>query len=104
MKRLLLLSLFSLAVGTACNRHKYPFNQTLPATADVQEGEKLYMQYCQKCHPDGEGGLGPSIFYLPGFAKKFQVRHGLGVMPDFDENVISDAELNKIVAYLKALD
>lgn len=104
MKRLLLFVLLGLAGSTACQRHKYPFMKEIPATADVQEGQKLYMQYCQRCHPDGEGGLGPSIYYLPGFAKKFQVRHGLGVMPAFDEKVISEQELNQIVAYLRALD
>lgn len=104
MKRLLLFILFVLAGSTACQRYKYPFLKDIPATADVQAGQKLYMQNCQKCHPDGEAGLGPSIFYLPGFVKKFQARHGLGVMPEFDEEAISDEELDKIVVYLKVLD
>ena len=104
MKRLLLFVFLLLAGSTACKRYKYPFVKEIPATADVQEGQKLYMQYCQRCHPDGEAGLGPSIFYLPSFARKFQVRHGLGVMPEFDEKVISDKELDQLMAYLKALE
>lgn len=104
MKKLFSFLAGILVVFASCKRHKYPFAKQIPATAQVQEGQKLYMQYCQRCHPDGEAGLGPSIYYLPGFAKKFQVRHGLGVMPEFDEKVISDQELDKIVLYLKELD
>jgi hypothetical protein len=39
--------------------------------------------YCYKCHPGGEAGLGPSTnaVMAPNFIRKFQVRHGLGVMP-----------------------
>lgn len=105
MKTLILsIMIFSIAViGVSCKRYKYPFSEKLPATASVQEGQKLYMHYCQKCHPFGEAGLGPSIYYLPSFSKKFQTRAGLGVMPNFPEHVISDEELNKITAYLKAL-
>lgn len=104
MKKFLSLYLIMalLLVVSAC--YKRPFASRVPQTAAVQEGQALYMQYCQKCHPDGEAGLGPSVYYVPGFAKRFQVRHGLGVMPDFDESVISDEELDKIVLYLKALD
>lgn len=89
---------------TATSCYKRPFAAEVPQTEAVQEGQVLYMQYCQKCHPDGEAGLGPSIYYVPGFAKRFQVRHGVGSMPDFDESVISDDELDKIILYLKTLD
>lgn len=102
--KLLLPGMLLLIMVTSCNRYKYPFTEKLPSTAEVQEGERLYMQYCQKCHPDGEAGLGPSIFYLPGIGKRFQTRHGLGVMPAFKEKVITDDELDKIVLYLSKLD
>jgi mono/diheme cytochrome c family protein len=89
---------------TSCSRYNLPFReQQIPATADVQEGQVLYMRYCQKCHPFGEAGLGPSVFYLPGISKKIQVRMGLGVMPSFDEHVIADDDLDKIMKYMKAL-
>ena len=49
----------------------------------VANGERLYMANCQKCHPNGEGGLAPAINSnpAPGFVKRCQMRHGLGVMP-----------------------
>ena len=73
---------------------------------DVKNGELLYMAYCQKCHPSGEGGLGPalnSLAVVPGFVKRFQVRHGLGVMPYFKKDQISKADLHDITDYMKAL-
>ena len=103
MKKLIFFLVWIVLIVVSCKTNKYPFAKQLPQTAQVQEGQKLYMQYCQKCHPDGEAGLGPSIYYLPGFAKKFQTRHGLGVMPAFDEKVISDEDLDKIILYLKEL-
>jgi len=64
-------------------------------------GEKIFMMYCYKCHPGGEAGLGPAVFYKPGFMKRFQVRHGMGVMPAFKASQISRDDLRDIVFYLK---
>ena len=61
------------------------------------------MQNCDRCHPGGEAGLGPAINSVPGFVKRFQVRHGLGAMPAFQEDRISDKELNNLLKYLKAM-
>ena len=62
------------------------------------------MAYCQKCHPSGEAGLGPSINANPApqFIKRFQMRHGLGVMPGFKKDEISKSDLHDISKYLKA--
>lgn len=73
-----------------------------PGSASVQNGEVVYMNYCQKCHPAGEAGLGPAVNPAPQFVKRFQVRHGLGVMPSFSEEVISQKDLRDLSAYLKA--
>jgi mono/diheme cytochrome c family protein len=72
---------------------------------EVLRGRQLFMQHCHKCHPMGESGLGPAINnnYGPQFLKRFQVRHGLGVMPSFDRNAISKEELRDISSYMKAL-
>lgn len=71
----------------------------------VREGQIVYMAHCQKCHPVGESGLGPAINsnLAPKFIKKFQVRHGLGMMPAFSEEDISDQDLQNIVQYMAAL-
>ncbi len=70
----------------------------------IANGERVYMVHCQKCHPAGEAGLGPSLNSNPApqFIKRFQVRHGLGVMPSFKKGEISKGDLHNISAYLKA--
>ncbi|WP_246000606.1 c-type cytochrome [Pontibacter diazotrophicus] len=110
MKRLIqyctifLLMLLLCYCGTA--RRGEPVFAPVPlADQEIARGEVVYMNYCHKCHPGGEAGLGPAINDkpLPGFMIKLQVRNGLGVMPAFKEEVIPDEELDDMVAYLKAL-
>ena len=76
----------------------------IPATESIAHGEKVFMTYCNKCHPSGEAGLGPAINSNPApqFIKRFQVRHGLGVMPSFKKDEISKEDLRGISAYLRA--
>jgi mono/diheme cytochrome c family protein len=70
----------------------------------VVNGERVYMMRCQKCHPSGEAGVGPALNSnpAPSFLKRFQVRHGLGVMPSFSTKEISRGDLHDITAYLKS--
>lgn len=75
-----------------------------PAMSDAaKRGEVVFMQYCHKCHPDGEAGLGPAINGkpLPNFLIHFQVRNGLGAMPSFGEDLIDAAALDDLLAYLE---
>ena len=69
------------------------------------QGRKIFMSYCNSCHPGGTSGLGPSLINkpLPGFAIRFQVRNGLGVMPAFSKEVLSEKEVDRIIAYIKEL-
>ena len=75
-----------------------------PTNERVMNGEKVFMAHCQKCHPGGEAGLGPSVNGNPApqFIKRFQMRHGLGVMPGFNKDEISKNDLRDISKYLKA--
>lgn len=79
-----------------------PFN---PASQQVQQGRQVFMRFCNGCHPGGEAGVGLAINNkpLPGFLIRFQVRHGLGVMPSFSEEVISDEQLDALSAFLVRL-
>jgi mono/diheme cytochrome c family protein len=63
------------------------------------------MNACHKCHPLGEGGLAPAIKDkpFPDFLKRFQVRHGLGVMPAFDKQELPEDQLRDILAYIRAM-
>ncbi len=69
------------------------------------QGEQTFARYCAACHPRGEAGLGPALNDkpLPEWMIRFQVRNGLGVMPRFSREQISDPELDAVVRYLKEL-
>jgi mono/diheme cytochrome c family protein len=73
--------------------------------SSVLNGEKIFMIHCHKCHPTGEAGLGPAINSNPApqFVKRFQMRHGIGVMPSFTKEELSRDNLHDISSYLKAL-
>ncbi|MDQ3622009.1 MAG: cytochrome c [Verrucomicrobiota bacterium] len=68
-------------------------------------GRIVFMAHCHKCHPNGEAGLGPAINDkpLPEFLMKTQTRVGLGAMPSFSREQISDDELEDLIRYLKGL-
>jgi mono/diheme cytochrome c family protein len=70
----------------------------------VAHGERVFMANCEKCHPGAEGGLGPAINANPApqLIKRFQMRHGLGVMPSFKRIEISKEDLHDISKFLRA--
>ncbi len=73
--------------------------------AQTARGREAYMTHCNRCHPGGTAGLGPAINDkpLPEFLIKTQIRAGLGAMPAFGPERISDADVNAIIAYLKMI-
>lgn len=110
-KQILALTLIATIIVTvnfsACMvRKSEPIRQKsfVPENERVANGERVYMIHCQKCHPAGEGGLGPAINSNPApqFVKRFQMRHGLGVMPPFNKGEISKKDLRDISKYLHA--
>lgn len=103
-KTFIILSLIIVAASCA-RRHSEPITGSTVdyRNARIVHGHALYDQYCQKCHPSGEAGLGPDAVNKPGFARRFQVRHGLGVMPAFKKNVISKADLKDMMVYMNDL-
>lgn len=76
-----------------------PVIVSTPAEA---RGQWVYMRHCYSCHQAGEGGLAPALnLPLPALAIRTQVRLGAGAMPAFPSNVISDAELDDLILYMK---
>lgn len=71
-------------------------------TEELEHGRVLFNQNCATCHPEGMEGVGPAIINkpLPASLMRFQIRNGVGVMPGFDEEVLSDEEVERIAAYL----
>ena len=106
MKKILVLILFfaGLVLYSCASRKSDPLigQAFIPANERIRNGEQVFMQNCQKCHPGGESGLGPGINWVPGFLKKFQTRHGMGVMPSFKKDEISKQDLRDMARFLNA--
>lgn len=75
------------------------------ADSTLVRGQQVFMDYCNGCHPGGRGGLGLAINNkpLPAFLIRFQIRKGIGAMPGFSEEVISDEDVRAVARYLVAL-
>ena len=75
------------------------------SSPEMRQGQKVFMKYCDQCHPGGEAGLAPAINNkpLPTFLMRFQVRHGVGAMPAFNQQDISEEDLDHLLTYLKEL-
>jgi mono/diheme cytochrome c family protein len=102
----IVLLVFSvLLAGCGTSRRSETLGNAPELTGAEENGRLVFMQNCNACHVGGSGSLGPSLNDkpLPEFLMRFQVRHGLGVMPSFPEDKISEAELDDLMDYLKAL-
>ncbi len=91
-------------IASCVVRRSEPLTQKYftPSNDRIANGEVVFMANCAKCHPGGESGLGPAINSNPApqFIKRFQMRHGLGVMPGFKKDEISKKDLKDISKYL----
>lgn len=96
-----------IAASSACAsaRRRPPLAPAPELNEQATTGQTVFMEKCNRCHPGGEAGLGPALNDkpFPDFLKRFQVRHGLGVMPHFPKEELSDQQLDAVVEYLKAL-
>lgn len=79
--------------------------QAVVDSAKLRQGQQVFYEHCHHCHPSGEGGLAPALNnkLLPESLIAFQVRHGLGAMPEFGPQHIGDEDLKALTAYLIAL-
>lgn len=107
------LSLLLLCILASCGsaRRSEPIMaKAMVKNEQIKKGEIVFMNNCQKCHPGGEAGVGPSLnnLAIPGVTKRFRVRSkaflfGLGRMPSFKKNEISKEEMDNLIVYMKAL-
>lgn len=77
----------------------------IPDTPAERRGERLFYRYCASCHPGGEAGLGPALNDkpLPESLVRTQIRKGLGAMPAFHEDKLTDAQVDEIAAFVSEL-
>lgn len=68
-------------------------------------GMHLFMVHCNKCHPGGDAGVGPSLNdkAIPDFLVHFQIRQGFGDMPAFKEEELSKDDVKKIVLFVQQM-
>lgn len=98
--------MFLIIMAPACSKRIIPPGEaTMPVSQASIRGQALFMHRCHRCHPGGMAGLGPAIINkpLPGFLIRFQVRTGLGAMPAFNKNQLSDNQLDDLIIYIKEL-
>ena len=97
--------IFLIVIISGCTKQLMPqAEETRPVLSEkALHGQTVFMQRCNRCHPEGMAGLGPSLINkpLPGFIIRFQVRNGLGAMPSFNKNILAKKDLDDVVAYLK---
>ena len=92
------------AGGCGAERKQDLSPQQIAGNPELSRGQLVFMHECNQCHPGGAVGLGPAINDkpLPAGMIKMQVREGLGTMPHFAPQHISDDDLSAVVAYLQA--
>jgi len=104
-------AIFIIALLAACNSRKTHNTANTDAsgnvifTGDELKGMRLFMANCNRCHPAGEKGVGKSLVdkNIPDLAIRFQIRHGLGDMPSFNEDQLTDPDIDKIISFVKIL-
>jgi mono/diheme cytochrome c family protein len=97
--------LASLLAGCGSPRRSEPVVGPLALDEHLERGRHAFDQHCYKCHTGGEGGMGPIINDkpLPKFLMRLQTRAGIGAMPSFSKDEISDQELEALLDYLVAV-
>jgi mono/diheme cytochrome c family protein len=102
---LALLVLLALAGCGAQRRGEPSAPPVRPTSAKEARGQRLFAQKCYSCHPGGESGLGPSLNDkpLPEAAIKTQIRKGVGAMPAFPPEELSDDDVDAIAGFVQAL-
>jgi hydroxylamine dehydrogenase len=86
----------------------FAFMMLVPVSARGQEapGADLYIRRgCLGCHgASGRGGVGPPLAHTTLTADAFlnQLRHPRGIMPPFQQQIVSDADAKAILAYLQS--
>jgi mono/diheme cytochrome c family protein len=106
MRRLSLFAAALLALaGCAADREPAETVAVEMTKERLAEGRQVFVRFCQTCHPAGRTGVGPRLEGrpLPAPIVRNRVRNGMGAMPAFGTDTISDDELDSIVAYVISL-
>ena len=100
---LLVALLFGMRMSSCSAPKTAPLSEVIELpTEKLRQGRVLFDEYCASCHPNGMAGVGLAIINkpLPENLIRFQIRNGIGVMPAFDEKMLSDEQVESIAEYL----
>ena len=75
-------------------------------STDAEAGQQVYATFCQGCHRAGDGGDGAApatngIGWTAAHMRQ-QIREGEDSMPAFAASVLSDEQLEQLLAYLQS--
>jgi mono/diheme cytochrome c family protein len=99
-----IVAAYGALAGCGSLHHSEPIDGPLTIASDqAKRGQQVFAEHCHKCHIGGGAGLGPAIRPVPDFLIRFQVRQGLGAMPAFTEQRLSDEDLDALLAYLRVI-
>lgn len=97
---------------SGCSSRRIEKDMSTSQTEDpkIMAGRLVFKSKCQKCHPNGEAGVGPEIntVRVPKFLLKARVRSRAfllwtGRMPQFNKHEISPKELDALVTFIKVM-
>ena len=73
--------------------------------ADVAAGQAAFRRACNRCHPNGERDVGPSILNKNFDESKMQkvIRSGTGRMRAINLTKLPDASIPSLMAYLRTI-
>ena len=106
LSALLAIALAALLTGCGSARRSEPLKGAVTISDPrISHGRIVFMAACHRCHPGGEAGLGPALNDkpLPEFLIKTQIRAGLGAMPAFGPERLSDADVDAVIRYMKLI-
>jgi mono/diheme cytochrome c family protein len=101
----------SLIMYSSCSSRRVDKDMTSSSQEKIEDGRLVFKYNCQKCHPNGEAGVGPPLnnIKLPRFIIRARVRSRAfllwtGRMPAFKKHEISKKELSALVEYMKYME
>ncbi len=105
MRRTEIVIALALAACGAEQRIEPEAPEVIPATRDETRGKHLFLKFCYQCHPGGNQGLGPTLVDRPlaEAAIRTQIRTGVGSMPSFGKDWLSDDQVAEIAEYVTTL-
>jgi mono/diheme cytochrome c family protein len=100
---LLVAATFGVVTGCGDTPTVGPTPTALPP--ELQAGQKVFLQYCNVCHPGGHQGVGKNLVNAGLTADQITrtVRNGKRNMPAFGTAQISDSDLQSLIGYIQAL-